>query len=189
VKAVVVRTLALVALLVVVACVYLWPRSYLRSDGVFLFGGRAGVAAAAACRGESILCFGNLNVGEERTLTLHGFSADAEDIANYRGELLDLLSTQKNWSSLRAGWTDRGVMETDGAWFAVLVVPMWLWLALALPWPVAWVLHRLRVRARRKLGLCATCGYDLRASIDRCPECGSAIATTAPREGLSQPTS
>lgn len=168
-KTAILNAFVLASLLVVVACVYLWPRSYVRSDGVFLFGGRAGTAATAAYDGDLVLCAGRLNAGENRTLTVRGFSEDTEQILNHRGELIDLLSTRWHRAGVWVGWTNGDVLQIDGASFVLLVVPLWLWLALALPWPIAWVLYRLRLRRRRRFGLCTDCGYDLRGQHGEVP--------------------
>jgi hypothetical protein len=60
-------------------------------------------------------------------------------------------------------------------------VPHWALAALFAVPPAAWsrsVARLLRAR-RRTRGHCPTCGYDLRASPERCPECGTmAVAPT-----------
>ena len=60
------------------------------------------------------------------------------------------------------------------------IAPHWFCCLGALILPGIWV-ARYRSRRRRRLleaiamGLCPICGYDLRASTDRCPECGNSI--------------
>jgi hypothetical protein len=55
---------------------------------------------------------------------------------------------------------------------------VWLLAATAVT-PACYVIARVRRARRRAAGMCRRCGYDLRASTERCPECGEPIL--APR--------
>lgn len=55
-----------------------------------------------------------------------------------------------------------------------LILPYWMLAAPLAAVAVVTGLHAARLRRRRRPGLCCRCGYDLRASPERCPECGIA---------------
>ena len=68
-------------------------------------------------------------------------------------------------------------------------MPIWLPLVVFMIFPLYWLVIPLRAarrrRKRRRLGQCATCGYDLRGSSERCPECGTDIAADAIGRGTT----
>jgi hypothetical protein len=53
--------------------------------------------------------------------------------------------------------------------------------AVASAGPLAYGVALLRRRRRVRKGCCPTCGYDLRATPERCPECGAVPAGAAAR--------
>lgn len=71
-----------------------------------------------------------------------------------------------------------------------VVIPTWFVAGCTLILPGLWMLMmRRRTLTRRRLaaGLCATCGYDLRASRERCPECGAVPADSSPVRAATSP--
>ena len=70
-----------------------------------------------------------------------------------------------------------------------LNVPYWALAAVTIVLPIWWAIRKAR---RRRAGCemrCARCGYDLRGTPDRCPECGTpnAPGKPKPRDGRVEP--
>jgi hypothetical protein len=64
--------------------------------------------------------------------------------------------------------------ENAGCWFTTVGLPFYALFAATAALPAFRLRAALRRRSRTRRGLCAGCGYDLRATPQRCPECGAA---------------
>jgi hypothetical protein len=61
----------------------------------------------------------------------------------------------------------------------VAIAPCWFLLLLFAALPSLRLLTQVRSWRSRRRGLCPSCGYDLRATPGRCPECGQAAPTAS----------
>ncbi len=75
------------------------------------------------------------------------------------------------WEFAGVGWYT--VRDRNGGRTATGVAPFWLLTAVTAALPMVWTTRRLRARRAWTAGCCPSCGYDLRASPERCPECGT----------------
>jgi hypothetical protein len=69
-----------------------------------------------------------------------------------------------------------GSVVSSGSSDYVFDIPLWGLALLAACLPMIAVYRCARARRRKRLRLCVACGYDLRESEDRCPECGRIVA-------------
>ena len=101
--------------------------------------------------------------------------ADKSDIAgDAHGFQIELINHQINDVILR---------------FDSITVPHWFVLLLCLPFPLIWSRRFRRNRYRLGHGLCVKCGYDLRATTHKCPECGTPMKKfDQPEPALEQNT-
>jgi hypothetical protein len=70
--------------------------------------------------------------------------------------------------------------STAGRWprsFFTIALPFWFLSMLLGALPALSLASKLRQSRRIRRGLCRSCGYDLRRSADRCPECGTPVGT------------
>ena len=79
----------------------------------------------------------------------------------------DLVTNRTNRSALPVG-------------YYLLSFPWWLPLVGCTILPAWWLFCLRRAKRRSVAGCCVVCGYDLRATPERCPECGTVPQSAVP---------
>ena len=163
---------AALSLLLCVAVGVLWVRSYWVADVVSVAGGPPPPAFSSEWYVRSntgFLCFArndNSSFGfDTRPL---GWTSHSP-FPDFNRPVAQLRKPSFVLGPLSVGGTASPTMR-----HAAVKFPHWLPAALTAAAPLLWLRRYGRDRRRVTLGLCPTCGYDLRASPTRCPECGAA---------------
>jgi hypothetical protein len=159
------NVLTVLSLLLCVAVAVLWVRSGWVSDAV-LYGNGAGEYGVQSLRGVVVVAVTN-RPHAPRTLRVDRFGA---------------LPPQSVPNRLGFGYRVQDVPLPPSSALdpppvvhqRMLVVPLWFVVAVLGCLPACRFYVAYRRQRIRKLGLCARCGYDLRATPERCPECGEA---------------
>jgi hypothetical protein len=121
-------------------------------------------------RGEVSLVVTNVPLGANRAWTIEAHPVSDGDAQGLRQLLVDRAEYQKGRG--RFSWARGNFREVSGSWFFVAEAPHWV-LVIVLAVPVlAWGRRRWVLWRRERGGRCLACGYDLRFSGERCPECG-----------------
>jgi hypothetical protein len=165
---------ALSGLLCLAACV-LWARSYWRGDVAGFAGGPPPPAVSSEWFVRSnygVLYFArNQSFGQgwgHEPRPLHWMSHEPDRV--FSQTVVQQRSPRFACGPFSLGGMDRPTMSHVG-----FTVPHWFFAALAAVLPVLWIRQFWRRRSP-PAGTCTRCGYDLRATPCRCPECGATVS-------------
>lgn len=155
------------SLLILLSIVASWLRSYFVADIVSRENDRYGVAVCSARGCVDIICVGShdpLPPHGPRVRVDFGYEKGDPALAGCRGMTF---TSGFYWPRIGIGYAYDGWLQ-----MRAVIVPHWLLASVFLVLPIG----SLRGARRQKPEhACTSCGYDLRASKDRCPECGAAI--------------
>jgi hypothetical protein len=149
--------LALASALLCVGCIALWARSHWAHDSVY-FESREHGYLVATSRGDVRLMRRDMTfgVGVQRG-SYPPSDIEGRDRPGVR-QFLGAATGAGGFGGAPARW---------------IIVPLWMPVVVTAIVPTAWLLYQRRTARRVREGLCRHCGYDMRATPDRCPECGA----------------
>ncbi len=154
---------ATMSLVLSIAIAALWVRSYWRCDRLVCF---------AASNPFGPFAYDKLSIAVARGSWMLVYQPSAPT-----GDLQVQYRSEPPSAYAGAHWQGPSLWNRIGffmRWDAdrVVISPLWFVLLLTGLMPAMTLLLRRRAARCHRHGWCATCGYDLRGTPDRCPECG-----------------
>lgn len=153
----------------------LWGFSYLRHDSWLWLRGERHSLLAITSDGTLKVELGPPEVTRGQPPAFLHFNDEIDrlfDIDAYQGTP-DYHAITLPWAPQSPPW----YVSTPGG--HQLRARWWLLSVPGLIWTVVIIVVQIRNWRHPREGLCPKCGYDLRASPDRCPECGTPVASLA----------
>jgi hypothetical protein len=154
---------------------WLWVRSYDFASDVVSWQRPGGIAYAAVSR-EGILFLTRAHLSSPNAPT--GWLCRVDNNGGlthqWHSDIRSRLGLRLVETCIPRQWPEGGYGSEGGALARSIYLPYWVPVTLFALYPCWrwWSTFRQR---RRMPGCCEKCGYDLRASTDRCPECGTEI--------------
>jgi hypothetical protein len=159
--------LAAVSLLIFVGAGVLWIRSLWIGDTINIYRGHSQFMLQTTRAG-------SIDLGLNTPISL------VPEISHFRRPMTPYDGKnafdrpQLKFAGIGVGWPSPG-------WpYYWVRLPFWCAMILSAILPAWWIVWYRRRRHLKFPGLCAKCGYDLRASAHRCPECGTPIPPGTP---------
>jgi hypothetical protein len=156
---------------------WMWWRSHAHTDvlALFLHDGKAQLFASD--RGRAVVLMTNISFGSSRSYTYDYLTGSNADFDEQRQALYEKPPVPEHIAGLWVGRLHEDVfVALPNSRFRMISVPFWqVGLAVGVP-----LVLGVRTFWKRRYwgarGYCAGCGYDVRYSSGRCPECGVEIA-------------
>jgi hypothetical protein len=169
--------LSLTALLLCAITIMFWGRSFHHGDGIQFTGTHLRSFRIVSFPAEVDFTLRYMGDGDEAAPD-PGICHESWDTQELDGEMAEYWGNEIG-SQGHLGFDSFYYRNRDGdgygaprAFEIILAVPSWALVLLSITLPTTW-LFKAKKRKRSKRGLCKSCGYDLRATPDRCPECGT----------------
>jgi hypothetical protein len=179
---------AAASLLLCIATLALWVRSYTFVDRISYTLDRQRWVAILSVRGQLDLCYHEapLPRSGEAPFPIHRFVRITSYCREGTHSVQDWAAIMKPSGNARSAWfVGFGFLFVDyslgTSTLRAIGFPHWSFALLFAVPPALHLSATFRSRRLRHAGHCCACGYDMRATPERCPECGAVPAAPAAR--------
>jgi hypothetical protein len=170
-----ISVLSALLFLMLIVVVVLWARRPRHSEMLIVFS-PAGHLQGMATDRVGLLFFGSdVPFGREYGLTADLISCSRDDFAQAHDVLFDTPSESWHFLGYRFAGGTLDLSNLLTCHYSAIIVPYWFAMLTLFPLPARAVRRTWVTWRRNRSGLCPICGYDLRATSDRCPECGTPV--------------